>query len=222
MLGDRGGRDVPVGPDDHEADRVGVEPGLQPAGGVADHGDVGGLTRVAGRRGVPSWVDGRTLISFTPRRIRVSRVRSNTCRGRCPRRGRRTRGRGRRRGAFCSVRVSTRGCGNICPTGCPSAAGPTASTRAPTWKRGRACTGPRRSSASQPGRFSAAATCPRAGDGLVRRRQDATHRNRHVDHGLRVVATFRVVGVQEGVAGNPAKYAVSFHARLVASRTPEL
>ena len=62
VLGDGGGRDVPVGPDDHEADRVGVEPGLQPAGGIADHRDVGGLTRVAGRCGCPSatgWTGGR-------------------------------------------------------------------------------------------------------------------------------------------------------------------
>src|SRR5687768_1105384 len=52
VLGHGGGRDVPVGPDDDEADRVGVEPGLQPAGGIADHRDVQAFSRVAGRCGV--------------------------------------------------------------------------------------------------------------------------------------------------------------------------
>src|SRR4051812_30412143 len=50
VLGDRGGGDVAVGPDDDEADRVGVEPRLEPAGGVADDRDLGGLSWVAGRR----------------------------------------------------------------------------------------------------------------------------------------------------------------------------
>src|SRR5689334_13276466 len=48
VLGDRGGRDVAVGPDDDEADRVRVEPRLQLSGGVAHDGDVEVLPGVAG------------------------------------------------------------------------------------------------------------------------------------------------------------------------------
>ena len=41
VLGKRGGRDVAVGSDDDEPDWVGVEPLLEPAGRIADHGDSG-------------------------------------------------------------------------------------------------------------------------------------------------------------------------------------
>src|SRR5690349_23605007 len=59
VLSEGSGCDVPVGSDDDEADGVGVEPGLEPAGGVADHGHVGGLARVTGRCGVPMQLGGR-------------------------------------------------------------------------------------------------------------------------------------------------------------------
>src|SRR6478735_3769747 len=51
--GKGGGGHEAIRPDDDEADGVGVEPLLQPAGGVADHGDVGGFAWVAGRCRVP-------------------------------------------------------------------------------------------------------------------------------------------------------------------------
>ena len=47
---------------------------------------------------------------------------------------------------------------------------------------------------------------PGAGDGLVRRGQDAAHRDGHVDHRLGVVAAFGVVGVQQGVVGDAAEH----------------
>ena len=47
---------------------------------------------------------------------------------------------------------------------------------------------------------------PGAGDGLVRRGQDAAHRDGHVDHRLGVVPAFGVVGVQQGVVGDPAEH----------------
>ena len=40
MLGERGSGDVPVRTDDDETDGVGIEPGLEPAGGIADDGDI--------------------------------------------------------------------------------------------------------------------------------------------------------------------------------------
>ena len=49
VLGERRGRHVAVGADDHETNGMGVEPLLEPARGIADHGDVrGGFPRVGG------------------------------------------------------------------------------------------------------------------------------------------------------------------------------
>src|SRR6476469_3595638 len=53
VLREGGGRDVPVGADDHETDGVGVEPLLEPARGITDHRDVCGFAGVAGGCGVP-------------------------------------------------------------------------------------------------------------------------------------------------------------------------
>ena len=60
MLGQRGGSDVPVRADDDETDRVSVEPGLEPPGGIADDGDIRGcFPWVAGGCGVPVQLGGR-------------------------------------------------------------------------------------------------------------------------------------------------------------------
>src|SRR6478752_3326915 len=60
VLGEGGGGDVAVGANDDEADGVGVEPLFEPAGGIADHGDVdGSLSGVVGERIVPVQLGGR-------------------------------------------------------------------------------------------------------------------------------------------------------------------
>src|SRR6476620_9374577 len=59
LLGEGRGGDVPVRADDDEPDGMGVEPLLEPGGGIADHRDVGrGVARVTGRC-VPVQLGGR-------------------------------------------------------------------------------------------------------------------------------------------------------------------
>jgi hypothetical protein len=211
VLGHGGGRDVPVGPDDDEADRVGVEPGLQPAGGIAHHRDIQCFAGVAGRCGVPVQLGGgpdADQFHAEPRQGVQGVLVEHLAGVVAPHEHREPGsqnvveehvlfGAGIDAGLreHLTDRLALRGGSDGLDEGSDvePGLGLVPALGDPPLRRGDQIQGGRD-------------LVPGAGEGLVRRGQDAAHRDGHVDHRLGVVTPFRVVGVQQGVIGDAAEH----------------